>query len=224
MLENSEKICNICGGNQFSDQPRTSRYGLPPTCIKCGSGERQRVIRKIYDKISPEIFKQRKALQFSNDNSVKREAFASFEVSMYGRDNSLDMMAIERPDESYDWIISNHVLEHIADDSLAVKELLRILKPQGIIHINIPNPAYNLETRDWGYPDSKIYDHYRHYGSDFLLRMEPVLQNVYALQVIDIDCVTETIEMVYLIAKSFVPLRQIGLQLQKSRCVVIRGR
>jgi predicted SAM-dependent methyltransferase len=224
MLANSEKICNICGSNEFSDKPRSSRYGLPPICIKCGSGERQRVIRKIYDKIPPEFLKQRKALQFSSDNSVKRESFASFEVSLYGRDNSLDMMAIERPDESYDWIISNQVLEHIADDSLAVKELLRILTPQGVIHINIPNPAYNLETRDWGYPDPKIYDHYRHYGSDFLLRMEPVLQNAYALQIIDIDDVTETIEMVYFIAKSFIPLRQIGLHLQKSRCAVIRGR
>lgn len=225
MKSSNQKICNICGGTEFESKLRTSRFGNPPSCVKCGSGERQRAIRKIYDKIPKDILKQYKALQFSDDESVNKNAFASFEVSIYGGDNSLDMMNIEREKESYDWIISNHVLEHVADDIQAIQELLRILTPRGVIHINIPNPAYNLETRDWGYPDPKIHEHYRHYGSDFLLRIDKALTSAYAIQVVEIDDVTDTLELVYFISKSFnVLVQQIGRSLLTQRCVVIRGK
>jgi len=225
MKSSHQQICNICGGSEFDSKLRASRFGNPPRCVKCGSGERQRAIRKIYDKIPQEILKSCKALQFSNDDSVNRNAFASFEVSIYGGDNSLDLMDIDRPNESYDWIISNHVLEHVADDVLAIEELLRVLTPRGVIHINIPNPAYNLQTRDWGYPDPKIHDHYRHYGSDFLLRIDKALTSAYAIQVIEIDDVTDTLELVYFISKSFNRLvQQIGRSLLAQKCVVVRGK
>lgn len=224
MESSNKKICNICGGSEFESHG-FSRFGHPRRCVKCGSLERQRVIWKIYNKIPKEILKKCKALQFSNDYSVNRNAFASFEVSVYGGDNSLDMMDIERENESYDWIISNQVLEHVADDIKAIEELLRILTPRGVIHINIPNPAYNLETRDWGYPDPKLYDHYRHYGSDFLLRVDKALTSAYAIQVIEIDDITETLELVYFISKSFdILVQQIGRTLLKQKLVVIRGK
>lgn len=225
MKSSNPKICPICGGTEFESKLRTSRFGTPYHCLKCGSGERQRAIWKIYDKIPKEILKKSKALQFSNDNSVDRNAFASFEVSIYGGDNSLDMMDIERAKESYDWIISNQVLEHVAEDTLAVEELLRILSPRGVIHINIPNPAYNLYTNDWEYPDPKKHDHYRHYGSDFLLRIDKALTSAYAIQVVEIDDVTDTLELVYFISKSFnLLVQQIGRSLLTQKCVVLRGK
>jgi predicted SAM-dependent methyltransferase len=225
MKSNNQKICNICGGSEFHSKFRSSRFGHAPSCVKCGSGERQRAIRKIYNKIPKEILEKCKALQFSNDNSVDRNAFASFEVSVYGGNNSLDMMDIERENESYDWIVSNHVLEHVADDIQAIQELLRILTPLGVIHINIPNPVYNLETRDWGYPDPKTHGHYRHYGSDFLLRVDKALTSAYAIQVVEIDDITDTLELVYFISKSFnVLVQQIGRSLLMQKCVVTRGK
>ncbi len=225
MKTSNQKICNICGGSEFDSKFRTSRFGAPYRCIKCGSGERQRAIRKIYDQIPKEIIKPFKALQFSDDNSVDKNCFASFEVSIYGGDNSLDMMNIEKPNESYDWIISNHILEHVAEDILAIQELLRILTPRGVIHINIPNPAYNLESRDWGYPDPKVHNHYRHYGSDFLLKVDKALTSAYAIQVVEIDDITDTLELVYFISKSFNMLvQQIGRSLLAQRCVVLRGK
>lgn len=225
-LLKSKRICNICGGNDFTDKNRSSRYGLPPNCVTCGSGERDRVIRKIYGNIPEKYTKNRRLLQFSNDNSINRNAFASFEISLYQGENSLDLMNIDRPDESYDWVVSNQVLEHVSDDLQAVKELLRILTPLGIIHINIPNPAYNIATRDWGYPDPKIYDHYRHYGSDFPSRIDQVLTdaNAYAIQIIDTDDVTDTIELIYLIGKSFSLIQQIATYLSKAKCIVLRAK
>jgi len=35
------------------------------------------------------------------------------------------------PDSQFDFIICSHVIEHIDDDKIAIKELYRILKKQG---------------------------------------------------------------------------------------------
>ena len=222
--QTTEKICNICGGTKFHDDVRTSRHGIPPQCADCGSLERIRIIRKIYNKIPAYFTKKRKALQFSSDQSINRDAFASFEISIYGGENSLDMMAIDKPDAYYDWIISNQVLEHVPNDILAIKELLRILKSDGIIHINVPNPAYTLETEDWGYPDPKLYQHYRNYGGDFILHVADALVDCYAIEAIEYDSVTNTRDIVYFISKSYEVLRMLGLHLLKEDCIIIRAK
>ena len=224
ITEITKKVCNICGGTEFHSNSRTSRYGIPPQCENCGSIERIRIIRKIYDKIPAYFTQQRKVLQFSNDQSLRRDAFASFEVSIYNGKNSLDMMSIARPDESYDWIVSNQVLEHVPDDKVAIKEMLRILKPDGIIHINVPCPAYALETEDWGYPDPNRHEHYRNYGCDFLLHLGEAIAGCYAIEAIEHDSVTNTRDVVYFIGKSRDAIRMLGLHLIKEDCIVIRGR
>ena len=82
ITKTTEKICNICGGVEFNARFRSSLYGIPPQCNSCGSMERTRIIRKIYNKIPPAILKDQRALQFSNDGYVDRKTFASFEVSI----------------------------------------------------------------------------------------------------------------------------------------------
>ncbi|HJZ40324.1 MAG TPA: methyltransferase domain-containing protein, partial [Bacteroidales bacterium] len=41
-------------------------------------------------------------------------------------------------DESYDLVICYHILEHVADDDRAIRELFRILKMNGICLIQTP--------------------------------------------------------------------------------------
>ena len=59
---------------------------------------------------------------------------------------------------SFDVIILLDVLEHMADDAKAIKEIYRILKPGGIVLMTVP--AYRIL---WGSHD-EIYQHYRRYG------------------------------------------------------------
>ena len=54
--------------------------------------------------------------------------------------------ALPFPDESYDAILSHEVLEHVQDDSLAVSEMVRVLKPGGRIAVFVPNRGYPFET------------------------------------------------------------------------------
>jgi SAM-dependent methyltransferase len=58
------------------------------------------------------------------------------------------------PDSCFDLILSHEVLEHVADDGLAVREMLRVLrspdpasgKPGGRAVIFVPNRGYPFET------------------------------------------------------------------------------
>jgi SAM-dependent methyltransferase len=50
------------------------------------------------------------------------------------------------PDSSFDLILSHEVLEHVADDRLAVREMVRVLRPGGRAVIFVPNIGYPFET------------------------------------------------------------------------------
>ncbi|HAQ01083.1 MAG TPA: hypothetical protein DCQ35_14015, partial [Rhodospirillum rubrum] len=113
----------------------------------------------------------KRQLQFSPEASVKPQWFTTFEVSVFGGDNHLDLQAIDRPNGAYEWVLCNHVIEHVADDGLALAELLRILAPGGVIELTVPDPFSQRLTEDWGFPREDLHGHYRLYGRDLLERL-----------------------------------------------------
>ena len=208
----SDAQCNICGSRRFAraSSGRLSRFNTHPMCLECNSLERNRLIRLIYEQIPAARLKAAHALQFSGDNGVAPESFASLEITVYGKLNSIDMMSISRRDGQYDWIVANHVLEHIADDKVAVSELLRVLSPDGVIQLTFPDPIHLLETLDWGYADPLRNDHFRLYGSDFPRRLLGWYPQVKCLQVIGRDPVTGVNDIVYFISRSLPSLEPIA--------------
>ncbi len=50
------------------------------------------------------------------------------------------------PAEVFELILSHEVLEHVKDDRLAVKEIVRCLKPGGRLVLFVPNRGYPFET------------------------------------------------------------------------------
>jgi len=59
-------------------------------------------------------------------------------------------------DQTFDLILSHEVLEHVQDDQMAVREMVRVLQPGGRIALFVPNRGYPFETHGvfWR-------DHYR---------------------------------------------------------------
>jgi SAM-dependent methyltransferase len=93
----------------------------------------------------------------------------------------VDITDICFPENKFEYIICNHILEHIVDDIAALKELYRVLKPMGTAYLSVP-----LRREETTYEDYSItsfeertaifgrYDHVRHYGTDIIDRIKSV--------------------------------------------------
>ncbi len=97
-------------------------------------------------------------------------------------DVKADICNLPFKDNSYDVILCNHVLEHIPDDTKAMKELYRILKPEGMAILQIPQDLNRAKTfEDDSIKDKKErakifgqYDHVRIYGRDYFDKLRSI--------------------------------------------------
>lgn len=104
-------------------------------------------------------------------------------------DVKADICNLPFADNSFDFIICNHVLEHIPDDTKAMQELFRVLAPNGTAILQVPYKA-GLETtfEDDSITDKKErarifgqYDHVRIYGMDYFKKLQEIGFSVEAL-------------------------------------------
>ena len=97
-------------------------------------------------------------------------------------DVKADICNLPFQDNQYDVIFCNHVLEHIPDDTKAMQELYRVLKPGGMAILQIPQDLNRAETfADDSITDQKErakifgqYDHVRIYGRDYFDKLRTV--------------------------------------------------
>ena len=97
-------------------------------------------------------------------------------------DVKADICDLPFEDEKFDFILCNHVLEHIPDDKQAMHELYRILKPGGTAILQIPQELDREVTfQDDSITDPKErakifgqYDHVRVYGRDYFDKLRAV--------------------------------------------------
>lgn len=94
-------------------------------------------------------------------------------------DVKMDIHDIQYPDNSFDVILCNHVLEHVDDDKQCMRELQRVLKPGGLAIMQVPYKADQEVTDEDPSitdPEERIrrfgqYDHVRQYGKDYPNRL-----------------------------------------------------
>ncbi len=97
-------------------------------------------------------------------------------------DVKADICNLPFDDHKFDVILCNHVLEHIPDDTKAMSEIFRILKPGGWAILQIPQDL----SREKTFEDNSItdpsertkifgqYDHVRVYGMDYFDKLKQV--------------------------------------------------
>lgn len=95
-------------------------------------------------------------------------------------DVKADICDLPFEDDSFDFIICNHVLEHIPDDQKAISELFRVLRKGGTAVLQVPYKA----SMQHSFEDDSIidpverqkvfgqYDHVRVYGMDYFDKLE----------------------------------------------------
>lgn len=151
MLQNGELICPICGS-------------LPRA-------------RRLYQLLNDEFLKPNAhVLDFSPFRILYTKLKAREDISYYPSDfeddfiadYQFDMRKIDVENDQFDLIICYHILEHIIEDTVAMKELFRVLKTGGKLLVQTPYQEGEI------YEDETIVtpqDRLKHFGQDNHVRI-----------------------------------------------------
>lgn len=124
--------CNICE-KRLKQFVATKNHDF--LCPNCGSLQRNRRLWHLLENefLQPNI----KILDFSPSRCLYRKLKMNEAITYHSTDLSGDFIAdfqfditnLAIADNTYDLVICYHILEHIAEDSKAMRELFRIMKP-----------------------------------------------------------------------------------------------
>lgn len=97
-------------------------------------------------------------------------------------DVKADICNLPFAENEFDVILCNHVLEHIPDDTRAMQELFRVMKPGGFGIFQIPQDLSRVHTfEDHTITDKNErnrifgqYDHVRIYGKDYFEKLRSI--------------------------------------------------
>lgn len=114
-------------------------------CPSCGSMPRD---RRLFAEFKKEFSGNNavKLLDFSPSRSLYRKLKKTNEIEYFPTDLSTDFISeyqyditkIPTTDQFFDFLFCYHILEHIDDDALAMRELQRVLKKDGIAFVQTP--------------------------------------------------------------------------------------
>jgi SAM-dependent methyltransferase len=132
---------------------------------------------------------QKKVLHFAPEQSFYKRFkrmpnldYTTTDLNSPLADVKADICHLPFQDNAFDIIFCNHVLEHIPNDTKAMQELYRVLKPNGFGVFQIPQDLNREKTfEDNSITDKKErakifgqYDHVRIYGRDYFDKLRSV--------------------------------------------------
>ncbi len=178
--------CPICNGKFKTFLPGgMNNLRQNSKCPRCRSLERHRLIW-LFLKNRTNFFTTRlKLLYIAPEYCFRRnlQRFKNIQYISIDLENPIAMMKMDITDlkfndSSFDCVLCLHVLEHIEDDRKAMKELYRVLKPNGWAILQVPilrdktfeDPSIKIREQRLKYFGQE--DHVREYGLDFKDRLK----------------------------------------------------
>jgi SAM-dependent methyltransferase len=174
--------------------------------------ERHRLLAVLLQSLAPYISTSGALLDVAPNNATtqvlkrlkpSRRIGLDFDPGADGR--SVDVQAsIERmpfADDSFDVIICYHVLEHVVDDGLAMREIARVFTPGGFALVQVPWRAKSFTDEDpSALPEERVRrfgqtDHVRFYGQDFDDRLRA--HGLSGTRMVATDLLTPEIQRLY---------------------------
>ena len=182
--------CPLCGSKYRKFLP----YGYVRSranalCPKCLSLERHRLLWLYLTRETDLLTAFPRTLHIAPEVCIMRHLKSHFrsrpgqyltaDLESPLADLHFDVQQIPLEDNSVDVVLCNHILEHVADDRKALRELHRILKPGGWgILLSPVDRDYEQTFEDDSIvdPDERTrifgqYDHRRIYGQDYIGRL-----------------------------------------------------
>ncbi|HEV2957928.1 MAG TPA: class I SAM-dependent methyltransferase [Xanthobacteraceae bacterium] len=159
-------------------------------CPSCDTSDRERLYALYLDRVfaTRDPARRHRLLEFAPSfgltRKLKRNPLLDYRSADLYRDNVDDRVDIADmrgyADAAFDIVLCSHVLEHVPDDRRAMRELHRILRPDGFAIVMVPlvhgveetneDPAIDTPALRWKYFGSD--DHLRQYGKrDFADRL-----------------------------------------------------
>ena len=140
--------CPLCGTVADTFLPFGIKSVRPDRqCPACGSLERHRLMWLFFALRTDLFTRPQQVLHFAPEGtiSVRLGALPTIDYLTADLDPTqamvqMDITDIDRPDASFDVIFASHVLEHVPDDVRAMRELRRILRPDGWAVLEVPIP------------------------------------------------------------------------------------
>lgn len=180
--------CPVCNSTfrKFLPYGRKSRENA--LCPNCLALERHRLIW-LYLKRKTDFFaKKAKMLHIAPElcfidrfENLENLEYITGDIESPLAKVKMDIHKIPFDENTFDVIFCNHVLEHVDDDILAMKEMLRVLKPGGWAILQVP---FFYPLKEKTYEDKSITDplerekafgqddHVRMFGKDYGLRLQ----------------------------------------------------
>lgn len=206
--------CPCCRySGRFVDAKRTGPTSF--RCPNCASRPRDRQIQLILDLLKLDL-NSSSVLHVAPEWPLFRRLknnpdYVGGDIIRRRNANAIvDLTKVEFADGYFDALICNHVLEHIPDDSQAVREMYRVLDDDGLGIISVPIDKANPTWRPPAdMPVEEVerrcgWDHKRFYGNDFSAFLKSfgfhVLPVEFAADVRDAFRLFE--EPIFLLAKS----------------------
>ncbi|MEO6629097.1 MAG: class I SAM-dependent methyltransferase [Aquihabitans sp.] len=172
--------CPLCGTRSVSFLPYGVRRIHPDReCPGCGSLERHRLVW-LYFALRTDLFTApARLLHIAPEPTISAHLqmidhldYLSADLDVSSAMVEMDITDIDRPDASFDVIYASHVLEHVPDDLQAMRELRRVLRPDGWAVLQVPVfGATTIEDPTITDPVERNrlfgqHDHVRMYGND----------------------------------------------------------
>ena len=189
-------ICPSCNwrGSAFITTCNRERVNYNSNCPNCDSRSRHRglsiflVQSLANENLNLLFFAPEKIILKVLDDSLEKINIKT--TDFYSTDVDFpkeDIQNLSFASESFDYILCNHVIEHVPNDDLAFKELSRILNKNGKAIITIPGDYHLNPTIEFKQTDAN--GHFRHYGLDVIKKMKSYFS---AVEDIDLHSVSKS--------------------------------
>lgn len=155
-------------------------------CPQCNGHERHRMLHLFLTRRKPAFMVgEGRVLHFAPEKQIRSFIDENPKLTPIGTDWDMgqyplrpgfncDIHHLAIADNTFDGLYCIHVLEHVADDRAAIRELHRVLKPGAEAVIMVPFMMNQTETEEYDEPDPEMFDHVRGYSPlDFKHRLEP---------------------------------------------------
>ena len=190
-LQGGTVYCPVCELGAIAFLPSGSPPRPHVLCPFCGSRERARMawlFLKERNALRPGL----RILHVAPEQCLRDKLIALPQVQYVAGDKhepgyryasgtmDLDVRQLPFANDHFDLILCSHVLEHVPEDLLAMRELHRVLKPGGMGILMVPVALGNAATEeDLSITDPQErtrrygqFDHVRLYGRDYVQRLQ----------------------------------------------------